>query len=199
MKFKICLKCKRRYLADLKYFSKRKDSKDGLNSWCKECCSEYTKEYNQKNFKKVAKRMKQYNQEHKKEHAEWMQRYRRTQNGRYATIKTSGQKRGIQVEFSLKEFIEWNNQQKRECIYCGISENLLELLKWGRRNSRNYLTIDRKNNNKGYVLDNICLACEVCNIAKNQYIAFKEMQIIGQSIKEIWGKRLNNSGDKNYR
>ena len=46
MKTKICTKCKREL--DITNFSKRKDTKDGLNYICKGCKREYDKEFDER-------------------------------------------------------------------------------------------------------------------------------------------------------
>ena len=36
--------------------------------------------------------------------------------------------------------------------------------------------LDRKDNNKGYVSDNICSCCWICNSIKGEHISFEEMK-----------------------
>jgi hypothetical protein len=42
---KMCSKCRRVYKATTEFFFKRTGSKDGLDSWCKECKSNYDKDH----------------------------------------------------------------------------------------------------------------------------------------------------------
>jgi len=47
MEVKVCSECfEEKVFSD---FNKAKRNKDGLSSWCKECCSDYAKEYNKRN------------------------------------------------------------------------------------------------------------------------------------------------------
>jgi len=85
------------------------------------------------------------------------------------------------VFFTFKEFYNWYIKQPKKCIYCGIEENKLKLKKYKlfAVNTKS-LTIDRKNNNKGYILNNIALACGRCNLIKSNFFSFKEMLNIGR-------------------
>ena len=59
------------------------------------------------------------------------------------------------------------------CEYCEITEEL-----WLSKYKRT-LEIDRKNNDKGYGLDNITWACHRCNVIKNNLLSYQEMKEIG--------------------
>ena len=85
-------------------------------------------------------------------------------------------------------FILWYNNQNKKCVYCDITEeNWLRLYgsKYPKKIKR--LTIDRMNNDLGYVLDNLALACYHCNFIKSDFLNFDEMREIGQRyIKPKW-------------
>ena len=90
-------------------------------------------------------------------------------------------------ELGKDEFIQWYTKQERACHYCDLPEKYLELIanKYGSRWKR--LTIDCKNNDLGYRLDNIVLACDKCNITKNNMLTYEEMLYVGQNfIKPKW-------------
>jgi len=80
----------------------------------------------------------------------------------------------------------------RICHYCSIPENEFISI-WGdfygsrRRGSR--LEIDRKDNNRDYVLDNCVLACAICNNAKSDKFTYEEFKKVGALIKRIWKLR----------
>jgi len=61
---KYCNKCKQWKFKEK--FYKRKDHKDGLDSWCKECCNKYSKKYRQENKEKI----KEYRKIHKRDRGE---------------------------------------------------------------------------------------------------------------------------------
>ena len=83
-----------------------------------------------------------------------------------------------------EEFINWYIKQKKICIYCGLPEEQILLIR--PKNKTNLrLEIDRMNNNEGYLIDNICLACPHCNIVKNDVLTFKEMKFIGNKFMKL--------------
>jgi len=164
MNTKICTKCKRKL--PLLAFGKHRLCKDGLNPECKEC-------------NKIRS-----------------QKYYRTPSGVYNTIKSRqtylnkhGDSRSKPFELDKNEFIEWYGSEPKICRYCEIPEALLELIanKYGSRWRR--LTIDCKDNALGYRIDNIVLACDKCNITKNNMLTYDEMMYVGQNfIKPKWQK-----------
>lgn len=174
METKICPKCKRELPATSEFFGNDKKSKDKLQYQCRKC-------------------QKEYRENHKEEIAERHKKYSKTSIGIYAKTKARAKARNIPFKFTKEEFVKWYEQQKQQCVYCDILKELLKPLELGRKDQRNHLTIDRKNNNKGYVIDNICLACDKCNTVKNDIFTFKQMREIAQKyIKPIWQQRLKN-------
>jgi len=141
-------------------FSKHKGLKDGYSYWCLKCNRDRTRIY------------------------------RQTPSGIYTGIK------GLQkfhnrkpVTLSRDEFVKWYNSQPQVCHYCGIHKDDLPLFaeKYHSRYSR--LTVDCKDNEVGYVLGNIVLACDKCNITKNNMLTYEEMLYVGQNfIKPKWEK-----------
>jgi hypothetical protein len=86
----------------------------------------------------------------------------------------------------MKEFGRWFVSQKLECIYCKITPKEIEQIKdthilWGRCP---HLTIDRKDNERGYDNDNLVLACMMCNRIKSNIFTFEEMKIIGEMLRK---------------
>jgi len=79
-KIKECSKCKK--VKPLDRFNKRKSTKDGLGSWCKECIKEYYLE-NSQHLKDYARKYRTENLQHIKEH---IKKYNRTSAGK-ATVK----------------------------------------------------------------------------------------------------------------
>jgi len=66
---------------------------------------------------------------------------------------------------SDEDFTKWLQATPRACYYCGVSEETLKLSK----RKKSYMTVDRRDNSKGYSLDNICLACQRCNYFKSNF------------------------------
>ncbi|MDO9334570.1 MAG: HNH endonuclease [Dehalococcoidales bacterium] len=81
----------------------------------------------------------------------------------------------------------------RKCHYCGIEENDFLSL-WGNFYGGNkrgrVLEVDRKNNERGYEIENCVLACAVCNNAKSDKFTYGEFKKVGTTIRKIWEARL---------
>ena len=216
LKTKICCRCKKEYPATAEYFHRDKCNKDGLDYQCKECKKKQGEEYRKNNREKVLQYGRDYRNKnrtrlnklandryykHKEEdlkrfkkwrqdNTEKIKAYLHSMSGIYKTIKRAAKIKNLPV-CSKQEFAEWYEKQDLECIYCSITENLLEKLKWGAKGKRNRLTIDRRDNDKGYTISNICLACWECNKVKNNLLSFQEMKEVGQKyIKPKWQRIL---------
>ena len=75
----------------------------------------------------------------------------------YRRKRKDAKDRGL--EFSLT-FEEFRKIKLMDCIYCGISR---------------HTTIDRIDNNKGYLIYNVVPACDTCNAFRNNHVSFIEM------------------------
>ena len=92
---------------------------------------------------------------------------------------------------NIDEFINWYNKTTKKCYYCLIPEDKIKILDWG--NVTSYLTFDRVDNNKGYSINNMCLACKVCNVAKGDVFSSEEFISLALNyIKPKWQKLLAN-------
>lgn len=88
-------------------------------------------------------------------------------------------------------FILWYKNQEKKCVYCDITEeDWIKLYSEKHIRTAKRLTIDRMNNDLGYVLDNLALACYHCNFIKGELFNFNEMKELGQKyIKTKWQKQ----------
>lgn len=77
----------------------------------------------------------------------------------------------------------------RKCYYCGIKEEDFIPI-WGKfyggETRGKKLEVDRRDNEKGYTLENCVLACSICNNAKSDKFTGEEFKKVGKSIKQIW-------------
>lgn len=180
---KKCPKCSIVYNNVEKYFFHNRSNPDGFNGWCKKCFLSYTKKhpefsrkYRENNIDKIRKRGREFCY---------------TAMGIYKRMKQHCREKKHIIDIcSREEFIQWFNIQEKKCIYCDIPQQLLNTVDWGRKDCRHTMSIDRMDNNKGYSIDNICISCDVCNIAKNRTMSLKEMKLVGKSINKIWNDRL---------
>ena len=137
------------------------------------------KEWKKKNWKSYLARP-EVHQRIKLKRNKWM----KTAKGIYCTIKARCRSKIIEIE-SQNKFIEWYNAQIKECFYCGISEAKIA--------SSNFrikrLTIDKINPFGAYLIDNMRLACPICNWTKSNYITYDQMIEIGKCcINKLWKK-----------
>jgi len=142
-------------------FCKNKSNKDGLSFYCRDCRSEYGKQYRNRN----------------KKNPEII----------YKTLKWNAEYHNKSFNLDLDEFCEWYGIQDKNCGYCGIPEDKIPLFAevYGGRDGR--LSVDCKDNFVGYRIDNIVLACDKCNSVKNNVLSYEQMCFIGENfIKPLW-------------
>lgn len=89
---------------------------------------------------------------------------------KYNKLKRGAEKRKISFSISCEEFCEWCEKTPRVCRYCEVDEKLLKTS----AKPRAVMSIDRRNNQEGYNLENICLACYRCNNNKGAF--FTELE-----------------------
>ena len=127
---------------------------------------------------------RKYRQENKAAFNQYRNNYRtKNPEGIFDCIKQSAKKRGIVLGVSRLDFVDWHNAQPKICVYCSRSEDEVNQDVLVVRNKSTRLTIDRKNNDEGYFLDNLTLSCMRCNSIKSNYFTFDEMIEIGKIIK----------------
>jgi hypothetical protein len=139
------------------------------------------KEKRKINWKKIKN-----NPELKEKYKKNVNLWRATPSGIYTSLKN---RKRHDFNLGKEEFIKWYDKQKKKCIYCGLTiEEIRKLpFPYNRKNGKNKYSIDRKDNTKGYFLDNIVLCCFTCNTIKNNFLSYEEMIKIG---KEILGPKL---------
>ena len=72
---KVCCKCNREL--SVSEFYKDKTRKDGLQCWCKECCSKYKQTYNKTNRQYLNQYHNQYRQTHKQYYNQYQNQYQK--------------------------------------------------------------------------------------------------------------------------
>ena len=90
---------------------------------------------------------------------------------RYERIRNSAQKRGLEFDLTLDDIRDLKSQ--KVCQYC--------------KREVEVITLDRADNNKGYIKGNIIPACIVCNKIKGQVDFNKEeMDVIGLAVNNYY-------------
>lgn len=126
---KICTKCGKEYPKTSEYFHNRKDTKDGLSFWCKNCASISAAKYRNNEYENLVKRIKEQNEkrkldsEYSKQRAEYDRQYylmnkeKKSQYNkeRYLTLDKD-KVRAYQKKWNKenKEYIDKRNKAYRE-------------------------------------------------------------------------------------
>ena len=100
----------------------------------------------EKNRDKMNESRKKWRDNNKEKIREWEQ----SQNGKFCRYKTRSKERNISFQLTKKQFISF---WQKNCHYCGSKIETIG--------------IDRVDNNKGYLIDNIVACCRTCNSIKN--------------------------------
>lgn len=97
--------------------------------------------------------------------------YNTTPRGKYLRFKDKAKGRGLEFNITFQEFSTWWQAQNQQCYYCG---QILTAPEW-KKPKLTDLSIERKDNNKGYILFNIVLACRRCNLMKGSWLSEEQM------------------------
>ncbi len=106
-------------------------------------------------------------------------------------LKVLKRKKGtVRKVCSSDKFIKWYAKQDRVCTYCGLPENYINDLPFKENSgfvNKSRLEIDRKDNSKGYAVNNMVLACPICNRVKGSLLTEEDMLKVGKEIiKPKW-------------
>lgn len=170
-------------------------NKDGLHSYCRVCNNEKTLVY-QKTTKGKASLKRALDKATDKG-------YYRYGKGAIPILKQGAEKRGVVFELTADVLEQWWHIQPDICYYCGsnTSEYLTlrdfiltyhgnnhEIKKFKRfyrspkHQSIRWMTIDRVENEKGYITENMVKSCWICNSLKNDFFDGTQMKYISPQI-----------------
>lgn len=154
----------------IKEYSFEKRSPDGLSSRCKKCRNSSSKVWHEKN--------KQHVQEYRKARSGSLEQI--WQN--FCSHKESNGHRALAID--EKTFLSWYSSVPKTCAYCGnTNEDCLRILNiLGIKRKPARLEIDRKDNLAPYQIDNMVLACSICNYHKSYFFSYKEFREIALSV-----------------
>lgn len=184
MKVKRCKKCGE--IKPVSEFGKMRTDKSQLQSMCKECWRKWY--YSAIGmYTQLKSRLKHHN-------------YPKEEKGKNISKKKLKKYELMPQE----EFFDWYNHTERKCCYCDISEQSLKILEKimqkrkifaGKRTlSVARLHLERKDNDKGYIKDNIAWACCICNVLKGAFWTSEEWREIARNyIRPLWQNETKNS------
>ena len=173
---KYCNRCKTvKITSD---FNKQSSRNDGLGDYCRECKREKDNQYN-----------------------------RETGNQRFGgsqlnIIQRSAKTRGYECYFTKEKLKEWWFSTIDTCYYCGIEIDEYNKLRDYISNyeganryilkfkaltifsagKSKWMTIDRKDNEVGYTVENIVKSCWFCNFVKADFVFDEDMKVIAPKI-----------------
>ena len=144
---KTCTHCKRDLLWAEFYFD---SATDRFTSWCKRCRAEARRRYYENNKGEIVARARQrYIEKGRRE----KQLLRAKEPIKHSWSETKGNARRRNLEFSLPRAL-FDDLVTDNCFYCGAAPEPVN-------------GIDRVDNARGYVEDNVVTACRWCNRAKD--------------------------------
>lgn len=103
------------------------------------------------------------------------------------SMKKRSRIKGMECQLSVKDlrdiFIP------KTCFYCGVNQDiyLAYWKKYGKFNRR--FSFDRKDNKKGYTINNVVLACLLCNVIKSSIFSESQMKLIGKGVRTLYSKK----------
>ena len=95
---------------------------------------------------------------------------------KYQAIVRRAKSKSLPLDLTFDDF---RCLKLSDCEYCGVSEILLRYYCEVMGINTPWMTIDRKDNNKGYTKDNCVPACYLCNKIKGAFFNYDEMKKIG--------------------
>lgn len=116
----------------------------------------------------------------------WQFRQDKPMVHRYYNLKSKNKGK---IKMTANEFNSWYESEPKQCFYCDIPLDLLSLNNHytNHRDSHNLFTIDRKECGGDYSLENIVLACPLCNLIKSNFFSADTMRELAQRyVKPRW-------------
>lgn len=107
----------------------------------------------------------QKSKRHKEKHPETV---------RFDGMKRRAKEKSLEFNITLEEFREWLKSKDQTCEYCKREV----IINSGDRMGS--LSIDRKDNELGYILNNLCISCNRCNTVKGNFFTYEQMKEIAE-------------------
>ena len=148
----------------------------------------YRESERQKRLKYIANNREKYREQKRKQRA----RARRRDPDKYrikgigSQILRRAKERGIKFDMEPYELRDWILNQEQKCEYCGSTLNKIKRYykKIKKPLSDKRLTVDRKDNNKGYTFENLTISCRICNDHKSEFFKYEYFNINEKKYKK---------------
>ena len=165
---KTCKKCQ--IDKEVTCFSKDKNSKDGLETYCKQCRKEIKDNWYLNNKETEIRKVANYKKT-KLDAISKTQINRRTPGYRYKMFIQSDKERNKGITISSSEHLELI---QKSCFYC-------DKVTFGIETG---CGLDRLNNKRGYDLDNVVPCCKACNNGRGDNFTSEEWKIMITALKQ---------------
>ena len=102
------------------------------------------------------------------------------------TLKRSSARRGYELLLTYEDLLSIIKKSHGHCHYCGRSITWEKYSRddFGNRHSE-AVNLDRKDNLKGYQLDNVVPCCIKCNLIKSGQLNYDEFMLLSPVLKKI--------------
>ncbi len=147
---KRCPKCKTE--KNKTEFSKNRTMRDGLQGWCKQCCSEIPITPERTEYKN---RWRIENKDRIKDYPAWRRSERGKEARRTIQKKRKTSLRGVEATLTTDEWRETLSDYGNHCVYCNQKSDKLQ--------QDHIVPVSRGG---GHTKDNVVPACGSCNSSK---------------------------------
>jgi hypothetical protein len=152
---KTCFCCKQS--KEVKLFFKSSNTKDGLHSWCKDCCKKSNLLSRAKVNSTIEGRAKIF----------------------LRNAKNSAKKRNQEFALEINDIVKFWHAQKQTCAYSGIEMTL-------EAGQMNTVSIERIDSTKGYTKENTILVCQAINRMKSDF-SYEDFYFFCKSVAQFLG------------
>lgn len=96
---------------------------------------------------------------------------------KFNSLRSRAKRRNLEVGITFEEY---RQLKISDCHYCGMNNMFLKYYCEVMNIGMPYMSIDRKDNNRGYSRDNVVACCFLCNKIKGSFFTSEEMKKIGE-------------------
>jgi hypothetical protein len=210
-----CTKC--HTIKPLSEFYRSPRKANGRSSWCKSCQAARARAYQQTPEGRA--KIKAYQQTEKGKAAlkaaskkQLESGYFRFGRGAIPILHQGAKKRGIPFSLEPDSFAAWWVNTPDTCFYCGIAiteylalrdaiiaytgasyaiTKFKRFYRSPKHAAIRWMTVDRKNNEQGYVIENLVKSCWICNSLKNDFFTAEQMQALMPEVINTLRLELN--------
>lgn len=189
--FKTCRKCKQERSID--YFCIKSDNRDGRSTDCRLCRNAYMRDKrrlnpmygNSKLHRDRLAETGYYKEYYRQNREKWLEKDAKryaSADGRARTLVNGARRRAEQKGWAFDLTVDFVRQKIEAgvCEATGLPLELLGRIKSTGRPSRSP-SLDRKDNSKGYTMDNVWIVCDQYNRAKGEW-DMSELVVLAEAI-----------------